>query len=331
MHPLPVQRAVRGGACDPQPEDISDFGGALSQPAQAVYNGSKNLDGGLSFGVYYLNSLSHFRGAVHSFAWHTLHKHSERPLSMNENDIDVLVKQLKNRDPDVRFDAVKALEMAGGDNVLPIIISALQDRDSGVAFLAEQVLIRIGSIQAKKALAKHYKKSTSKLPTGRIGQPVVVALSGVTFDGRARTLSQARSGEIVELVRRPNNIHDRNAIECLRRNGDSLGWLPKEIAHEYSILMDQGYPLYGCIMSIVGGRSIKPSIGARVIIGWSEAEVATRLSMSQKDSLLHSKDSRDRHYDEYDRDEYDRDDEINRLQDMRDDSGYDDHNYDNED
>ena len=37
LHPLSVQRTVRGGACDPQPEDISDFGGALSQPAQAVW------------------------------------------------------------------------------------------------------------------------------------------------------------------------------------------------------------------------------------------------------------------------------------------------------
>lgn len=242
---------------------------------------------------------------------------------MDKNNVDVLVKQLKHHDPDTRFDAVKALGMLDGDDVLPHIISALQDRDGGVAFMAEQVLIRRGGVQAKEALANHNQKNTSELPTGRIGKPAIVALSGVTFDGRARALSQVSSGDIIELVRRPNNIHDRNAIECLRQNGDSLGWLPKEIAREYSFHIDKGCHLYGCILSIMSGYGIKPIMGARVIIGWSEVGVTTQLSVSQNDSLHRFKASSDSCSDE--------DDEINRLQDIRDDSGYDDHNYDGDD
>jgi len=246
---------------------------------------------------------------------------------MNKMDVDVFVKQLKHRDPDVRFDAVKALEMAGGDNVLPHIISALEDKDSSVAFMAEQALVRLGGSKAEIALADYNQKNASTIkPQGKIGEPVVIALSGVTFEGRLRALAQAHSDEIVNLIRRPDNVHDHKAIECLRQNGDSLGWLPKETSREYSVYMDQGYRLHGRILSILNGYGNKPIMGARVVIGWSEADVAPLPSGSQNNPLSRSKNSEERYFDE----NY-RDDDTNRFQDMRDDGGYDDHNYDRED
>lgn len=93
---------------------------------------------------------------------------------MVEYEIEVLVKKLKHHDPDVRFDAVKALELVGGVKVVPHIAFALRDDNGSVVFIAEQALMRLGSMEAEAALLDYKERvaSTAKTTAGKLSLSV---------------------------------------------------------------------------------------------------------------------------------------------------------------
>ena len=62
------------------------------------------------------------------------------------------------------------------------------------------------------------------------------------------------SGESVQLVREPNNAYDPNAIRVILRNGETLGYLTKEVAAIFAKQLDSGGDVWGQISKIVNGK-----------------------------------------------------------------------------
>jgi hypothetical protein len=59
-------------------------------------------------------------------------------------------------------------------------------------------------------------------------------VAGVSYENRDGTSRQSiikrcRPGEILHLVREPDNPHDANAVKVLRQNGEQLGYLPGHV------------------------------------------------------------------------------------------------------
>lgn len=59
----------------------------------------------------------------------------------------------------------------------------------------------------------------------------IAGVSHENSDGtfRQSIIKRCRPGEILRLVREPNNAHDANAVKVLRRNGEQLGYLPGHV------------------------------------------------------------------------------------------------------
>jgi len=55
-------------------------------------------------------------------------------------------------------------------------------------------------------------------------------VAGVTFEGRQRIVARCSQGELLTLVREPNNRHDKGAIKVMRLNGEQLGYIPSHVS-----------------------------------------------------------------------------------------------------
>ena len=77
-------------------------------------------------------------------------------------------------------------------------------------------------------------------------------VAGVSFDGRQRIVRQTQVGEILSLVREPNNPYDSNAIMVINGSGNQLGFIPKEIASNLASDMDSGSKYIATVTAITG-------------------------------------------------------------------------------
>jgi single-stranded-DNA-specific exonuclease len=77
---------------------------------------------------------------------------------------------------------------------------------------------------------------------------------GVTFEGRQNIVAGLRGDEPVELVRRPDNEHDPNAIE-VRFGMLQLGYLRREIARRLAPRIDAGDSYVANVSGVTGGRN----------------------------------------------------------------------------
>lgn len=87
---------------------------------------------------------------------------------------------------------------------------------------------------------------------------------GVTFDGRQEVIKAIQDGEPIELVREPENIHDRNAIKVVDMKGRQLGYLKKEMAYYLGPEMDRGVDFL-CHVSEVTGKD-KETLGVNLFV-----------------------------------------------------------------
>ncbi|MFP7299032.1 HIRAN domain-containing protein [Neobacillus niacini] len=67
-----------------------------------------------------------------------------------------------------------------------------------------------------------------------------IRLTGVTFEGRQEVISKLASRAIILIKRRPNNAHDKNAIEVVTESEESIGWIPRNIAASLAPQIDRG-------------------------------------------------------------------------------------------
>ena len=88
---------------------------------------------------------------------------------------------------------------------------------------------------------------------------------GVTYSGRQRILPNLQSGMALDFVRKPNNIHDKNAV-AIYCAGCQIGFLSQEEAAEIAPIMDSGIPVDGVIEQITGGGNYNYGCEIRVKI-----------------------------------------------------------------
>jgi hypothetical protein len=103
-------------------------------------------------------------------------------------------------------------------------------------------------------------------------------VAGVNYsndDGSSRQeiVSRCRAGEILELIRDPNNPHspNRTAIKIMRHNGEMLGHVPSAISEIMADQMDRGSAVEARIIAIKGGTLEKPTLGVNIVIGQNHA------------------------------------------------------------
>ena len=99
---------------------------------------------------------------------------------------------------------------------------------------------------------------------GPLGLPEAITLAGVTFEGRQMNLARANVGDVIRLVRRPENAFDPNAVEVLTVDGASLGWVPKTQAKLIAPHLDAGTAIHGKILSVAGNLDAGYNLGASV-------------------------------------------------------------------
>ena len=102
-------------------------------------------------------------------------------------------------------------------------------------------------------------------------------VSGVTYDGRQATIRNLhRSGELdagTELIlkREPNNPYDSFAVAVLTKDGQSIGYIPKEKSRQISVNMNSGM-IYRAYVSTVTGGDVGYAYGVNLRIEYEEVQ-----------------------------------------------------------
>jgi hypothetical protein len=84
-------------------------------------------------------------------------------------------------------------------------------------------------------------------------------VAGVTYDGRQAVIRTLyRTGELdpgteIVLKREPNNPYDSFAVAVLTKDGQSIGYIPKEQARQISINMKSGMSYRAHVSAVTGG------------------------------------------------------------------------------
>jgi single-stranded-DNA-specific exonuclease len=94
---------------------------------------------------------------------------------------------------------------------------------------------------------------------------------GITFEGRQDLAAGIRPGEVLHLVREPNNAYDPNAI-AVRYGQLALGYLRKEIAVRVAPNIDAGERYTAEVKHVTGGGT--RSIGINIWVERARAAVA---------------------------------------------------------
>jgi hypothetical protein len=90
-------------------------------------------------------------------------------------------------------------------------------------------------------------------------KPIILRLSGVTFDSRQQTLSQVNDDTPVRLQRDRRNEYDYYAVKVeafVEELWKEVGFLPKPAAKKYAPLMDSGDEFNIKVHALKGGGQL---------------------------------------------------------------------------
>lgn len=88
-------------------------------------------------------------------------------------------------------------------------------------------------------------------------------VAGVPYEGRDAVVRKfVAEGDVVYLVRDPNNKYSRNAVEVRIENGMQIGFVPEDYAPEVAPLLDAGHPHKAEVKKIIGYRYSIPVVQA---------------------------------------------------------------------
>jgi hypothetical protein len=81
-------------------------------------------------------------------------------------------------------------------------------------------------------------------------------VAGVSFEGRQKIISDNKvaEGDTVFLLREPQNLYSRNAIQIRIKNGPQIGFVPEKVAVIFAPLLDEGARHSATIKKILQGR-----------------------------------------------------------------------------
>ncbi|MDJ0820046.1 MAG: HEAT repeat domain-containing protein [Desulfobacterales bacterium] len=102
-----------------------------------------------------------FSLAVFCFCFLILFPIAENAWPQDESRIELLTRDLKDEDPNVRVKAAHALLKMGPDaeEAIPTLIEALEDEDEYVRWYAAETLERLNTPEAVEALKDYKSKS----------------------------------------------------------------------------------------------------------------------------------------------------------------------------
>ncbi len=106
-------------------------------------------------------------------------------------------------------------------------------------------------------------------------------VAGVTHNGRQRIVARCSVGEVLTLIRDPNNRFDKGAIKLIRSNGEQLGFIPAHVSRcddpsGLASRMDRGDAFQCRISSLTGGDGL--NLGVNIEI--TEGQEATSIPRS---------------------------------------------------
>ena len=96
----------------------------------------------------------------------------------------------------------------------------------------------------------------------------IAGVSHENSDGTSRqsVIKRCRPGDVLRLVREPNNPHDANAVKVLRRNGEQLGYLPRHVVMTgLARDIDRGTHFRVEVKDITGGGRQTLGVNIRII------------------------------------------------------------------
>ena len=103
--------------------------------------------------------------------------------------------------------------------------------------------------------------------------PIDSKVAGVTFEGRQTVVRRLRPGEVLQLVREPDNPHDPDAIKVLRKNGDQVGYVEKQLALDMQWHFQASVaPRVAEVVQVTGEESRGQSLGVVIRIHPPSAE-----------------------------------------------------------
>ena len=97
--------------------------------------------------------------------------------------------------------------------------------------------------------------------------PIITKIVGVTFENRQDIIKRLSVGEMLKLVQQPDNIYDPNAVKVIRKSGEQIGYLKKEIAQDIQWYFDSSWVTHWAeVLDIIGKPSIGQSLGVVIKI-----------------------------------------------------------------
>ena len=93
-------------------------------------------------------------------------------------------------------------------------------------------------------------------------QTIETKVVGVTYENRQAVVTQLKVGEVVYLVRNPENEYDPNAIKVYKWDGRSFGFLNRSLASVLVAQFDRyRRPVKAIVSEIKGGYSLGSCLG----------------------------------------------------------------------
>jgi hypothetical protein len=102
-------------------------------------------------------------------------------------------------------------------------------------------------------------------------------VAGVTFEGRQRIIARCSDGELLKLVREPDNRYDKGAIKVMRLNGQQIGYISHDVSRGggggLADRMDRGSQYQCRISDITGGDGRALGVNIEITEGEGFADV----------------------------------------------------------
>ncbi|TDX48004.1 single-stranded-DNA-specific exonuclease RecJ [Orenia marismortui] len=111
---------------------------------------------------------------------------------------------------------------------------------------------------------------------------------GVTFEGRQDIIKDhVNKGDVVFLVRDPDNQYDKNAIQVVSKNQKQIGFLKADLSKHLAPYLDNGIEYKAIVSEVTGGIDNKQILGVNLFI--EKAKITSDQKEDYETKLIRSK------------------------------------------
>lgn len=128
-----------------------------------------------------------------------------------------------------------------------------------------------------------FKQAADQLKTSNIvnADSFYTKVVGVSFEGRQEMVRKLEIGQSVELVRQPENTHDRNAIAVISEAGEQIGFIKAKLSKDLAPVMDSGVKYVAEITSLNGNNDADmDTLGVNIFV---EKAVKEKIIINEED------------------------------------------------